>query len=84
MAEEQPEIDHIQQILASRFLSGRLDISRLRPSPEDDNWLSALPSGIIREAANRLRVTAYTPGEQSETAARALMELYAIAGEAAQ
>ena len=84
MAEERPEIDRIQQILASRFLSGRLDVSRLRPSPEDENWLSALPPGIIREAANRLRATAYTPGAQSETAARALMELYAIAGESAQ
>ena len=84
MAEERPQIDRIQQILASRFLSGRLDVSRLRPSPEDDNWLSVLPPGIIREAASRLRETADTPGTQSETAARALMELYAIAGEAAQ
>ncbi|MEI8189831.1 MAG: DNA repair exonuclease [candidate division NC10 bacterium] len=84
MAEEWPEIDHIQQILASRFVSGRVDVSRLRPSPEDDNWLSVLPPGIIREAANRLRATAYTPGAQSETAARALMELYAIVGESAQ
>lgn len=84
MAEERPEIDRIQQILASRFLAGRLDVSRLRPSPGDDNWLSALPPGIIREAANRLRTTAGTPGAPSETALRALMELYAIAGEAAQ
>jgi len=84
MAEERPEIDRIQQILASRFLAGRLDVSRLRPSPGDDNWLSALPSGIIREAANRLRATADGPGVPSETASRALMELYAIAGEVAQ
>lgn len=84
MADERPEIAHIQQILASRFLSGRLDVSRLRPSPEDDNWLSALSLGIIREAAIRLRATADTPGAPSETAARALMELYAIAGEGAQ
>lgn len=79
MAEERPEIDRIQQILASRFLSGRLDVSSLRPSPEDDTWLSALPVGIIREAASRLRTQADTPGVHSEIAAKALIELYAIA-----
>lgn len=84
MAEERPEIDHIEQILASRFLWGCLNDSGLRPSPEDDNWLSTLPPGVIREAVGRLRATADASGAPSEIAARALMELYAIAGEAAQ
>lgn len=81
MAEERSEIDRILQVLESRFLAGRLEVSRLLPSPEDDSWLLGLPAGIIREAAHRLRVTADNPGPQSEIATRALMELYAIAGE---
>jgi DNA repair exonuclease SbcCD nuclease subunit len=84
MAEERLEIERIQQILASRFLSGRMDVSCLRPSPDDDNWISALPPGIIRQAASRLRAIADSSEELSETAARALMDLYTIAGEVAQ
>ena len=80
-ANERAEIDHIEELLASRFVSGRLDASRLRPSPEDDSWLSGIPPGVVREAAGRLRQAAVAGGESSETAARALMELYAIAGE---
>jgi hypothetical protein len=80
-AEERGEIDRILQIVESRFMAGRLDVSGLLPSPEDDSWLLGLPAGIIREAANRLRTTADTPGSQSQIATRALMELYAIAGE---
>ena len=77
-ANERAELDHIEQILTSRFLWGRLDSAGMRPSPEDESWISALPPGIIRDAALRLRDN---PGEQPEVAARALMELYAIAGE---
>ncbi len=84
MAEERLEIERIQQILTSRFLSGRLDVLRLRPSPDDDNWISALPPGIIRQAASRLRATTDSSEDPLGTAARALMELYAIAGEAVQ
>jgi DNA repair exonuclease SbcCD nuclease subunit len=77
-AEEQAELDHIEQIVQSRFLWGRLDASRLRPSPEDDSWIENLPPGLIRDAAIRLR----NPQNVSpEVAARALMELYAMAGE---
>jgi hypothetical protein len=81
VADERAELDHIEQILSSRFLWGRLDASRLRPSPEDDTWISNLPPGIIRDAARRLRDN---PGASPEIAARALMELYAIAGEVSQ
>jgi hypothetical protein len=84
MAEERLEIERIQQILASRFLSGRMDVSCLRPSPDDDSWISALPPGIIRQAASRLRAIADSSEELSETAARALMDLYTIAGDVVQ
>ncbi len=80
-ASEQGELDHIAQILSSRFIMGRLDASRVRPSPEDDTWLANLPPGIIREAAHILREKAGTAGPGQETAARALMELYAMSRE---
>jgi predicted phosphodiesterase len=83
-AGERAELAHIEDILASRFVSGRLDASRLRPSPEDDSWLSGLPPGVLREAADRLRKMASAGDESSEPAARALMELYSIAGEVTQ
>jgi DNA repair exonuclease SbcCD nuclease subunit len=78
MADERGVLDHIEQILSSRFLWGKLDMSRLRPSPEDETWISNLPPGIIRDAAMRLRDI---PGASPGIAARALMELYAIVGE---
>jgi DNA repair exonuclease SbcCD nuclease subunit len=77
-AQERGELDRIEEILTSRFLWGRLDSRRLRPSPEDAAWIANLPAGIIREAAMRLQnATDLSP----EVAARALMELYAMAGE---
>ena len=83
-AEEQNELSHIQEILGSRFLHGHMDASKLLPSPDDDSWVSALPPGIVREAATRLRAVAaaeHTHEAPPEIAARALMELYAIARE---
>jgi len=80
-AAERAELEHIEQILNSRFLWGRLDASDLRPSPEDESWIGNLPAGIIRDAAVRLRDN---PGASPEIAARALMELYATAGEVSQ
>jgi DNA repair exonuclease SbcCD nuclease subunit len=77
-AQEREELDRIEEIMTSRFLWGRMDARRLRPSPDDDAWIANLPAGIIREAAMRLRnATDLSP----EVAARALMELYAMAGE---
>jgi len=78
VAEERSELDHIDQILASRFISGHLDASRLRPSPEDDNWVHNLPLGVIQETARRLRELIKKEGDSTEIAARALMELYAV------
>jgi DNA repair exonuclease SbcCD nuclease subunit len=77
-ASERVEIDLIEGLLESRFLWGRLDAAGLVPSPKDDSWISRLPTGVIREAALRLREHT---GEAPEIAARALMELYAIVEE---
>lgn len=87
-AEDQGEIARIQDLLDSRFLYWCLDTSRLRPSPADDNWLSALPHGIIRDVGAKLRDLA-DPNWQGarpekappDVASRALRELYVIVSE---
>ncbi|MFA4836889.1 MAG: DNA repair exonuclease [Dehalococcoidia bacterium] len=88
-AEDEAELRHISEIVASRFLYGRLDVSRVFPSPEDDTWIASLPAGIIREAGSRLQqlaapnfVGTRPEGATPEVASRALMELFAILREA--
>ncbi len=85
----QEEISRIQEILSSRFLYSNLDISRLRPSPQDSRWIEVLPAGYIREAGLQLKNYAdpeymgeYPEGVNIRLASRALLELYAMAKEA--
>jgi predicted phosphodiesterase len=79
-----PELARIDELLASRFLYHRLDTGGLRPAPEDDTWLEGIPQGVLREAALQLREQAAAaaeqpePGADAQTAAQALMELYAL------
>ena len=83
-AEEVEIVKHIEDMLASRFLFGRTDFSDLYPSPEDDKWILALPPGILRDAAVRLRTLADDRDRsqrQSQIASLALMELYVMASE---
>ncbi len=75
-AADLPKFRQLRDIMDSnRFLFGRMDDSGLRPAPEDAAWVDALPDGILREAALRLRET------DGETAANALIELYSLAQE---
>ncbi len=90
-AQDRDEIARIEEILASRFLFGRLDFSKVRPAPDDENWVSELPVGIIREAGTTLRnltdpayVGERPEGASPEVAARALLELYSIVTEVEQ
>jgi len=87
-ANEYEEIHRIQEIVSSRFIYGRVDVSRIRPSPQDESWLANLPTGIIREAGELLQQMAEpsfegerSKGATTEVASRALMELYAIVTE---
>lgn len=80
-ASERDDLSHLEAIVATRFLAGRLDCSQVRPSPHDDQWVSQLPAGVVRDAATRLLDN---PGESPETAAQALLELYALLQEAPQ
>ncbi len=87
-AQDRDELAHLEQILASRFLFGRIDATRLRPSPSDDSWIAGLPAGALRSAATRLRELAdpacagpRPEGASPEVACRALLDLYALASE---
>lgn len=85
---ELPLLPHIERVLQSRFLHHRFESGGLRPSPEDLDWVADLPAGVIQETGKRLveladpsyagaRPQLGTP----EMAARALLELYAMAAE---
>ena len=85
-ADDNDEIIRIREIMASRFLYGHMDISKLHPSPADESWVANLPVGIIRETGEKLRQLAdpaftgkRTEGVSPELASRALLELYAVA-----
>ena len=60
----------------------------VRPSPEDENWVTNLPHGTLRNTATRLRELAdpqfhgeRPEGATTEVASRALLELYALVTE---
>ena len=87
-AEDRDEINRIQEILTSRFLFDRIDISMVRPSPQDENWITNLPHGTLRDTATRLNELAdpqfsgeRPAGASPEVASRALLELYALVTE---
>ncbi|MDQ7840509.1 MAG: DNA repair exonuclease [bacterium] len=84
-AADRDELLRLEQILASRFLHGRVDASRLRPFPGDASWTAGLPAGVVRDAAERLQELAdpayqgvRPEGASPEIASRALLELYAL------
>jgi DNA repair exonuclease SbcCD nuclease subunit len=84
-SKEMGQLRHLQDMVTARFLFGRVDISGLRPSPDDDGWISALPSGVLQDAAVRLRNVADEgdgTSRQSQIASLALMELYVMTAEA--
>lgn len=87
-AEDSDEVNRIQEILASRFLFSHVDVSMVRPSPEDESWVTNLPHGILRNVAARLKELAapdFTEkrpeGASPELASRALLEFYALVTE---
>jgi hypothetical protein len=88
-AQDRDELQRIEEITASRFVFGRVDQTRVRPSPSDDAWIAGVAAGALREAATRLRELAdpayagpRADGASPGVACRALLELYALASEA--
>jgi len=89
VTEDRGEVARLDEILASRFLWSRIDASGVRLAPGDQDWLNALPAGVVRDAGARLRelanpaFTGQRPeGATPEVADRALLELYALLDEA--
>ena len=74
-AEDGEVLSHLHDLINARLLWGTIDTSGLRAVPDDSSWLSKLPAGVIHRAAQRLQQKA----ENDETAAQALLELYALA-----
>jgi DNA repair exonuclease SbcCD nuclease subunit len=73
------ELDRLRSVVEARFpILGRLDESALILAPEDAAWAEALPAGLLREVATRVR----TAG--GDAASRALMLLYRYGTEAGE
>jgi len=73
------ELDRLRGIVETRFpLLGRYDDTALATAPEDQAWTDALPAGLLRDVASRIRVG------DSDSAALALMLLYRYALEAGE
>ena len=84
-ADDRGELKRLEEVVAAKFLFGRVNSSSVLPSPVDESWVTGLPAGVIRQAAERLRAMADPENRESrpdgvttEIAARALLELYAL------
>jgi len=75
---DQAELERIRELTGTRLLWAQVDASGLAPAPEDDSWIEALPPGLLREVADRIRHGDADPGVK----VRALLDLYALVGEA--
>ncbi|HTN77874.1 MAG TPA: DNA repair exonuclease [Pirellulaceae bacterium] len=79
----QPALQRLRELAAARCCYYRINDDGLLPSPHDETWIEALPAGVLRETALRLRsladptnVTLREPQQAPPVAARALLELY--------
>ena len=84
--QDQPELRRIEELVASRYLFGRVESTRLMPQPDNDAWLASLPPGPVQDAARDIQgwmgpASDRPEGVTPEMAARALLELYSIVNE---
>ncbi len=82
--DEQDALVSLAEMVRERFLFGRVE-SALRPAPTDSAWTRDLPPGPVLDAAKLLAQWAEPSFDgrpshvSAEVAARALLELYAMA-----
>jgi DNA repair exonuclease SbcCD nuclease subunit len=78
--EDRHPLVRIEELLASRFLFGFLESSRLIPAPDGEGWIESLSSGSFREAAIKLRSqAAQSPNsEERAVATQALLQLFEL------
>jgi DNA repair exonuclease SbcCD nuclease subunit len=73
------ELERLRDMIAARFpLLGRLDDAHLIPEPDGDAWAEALPVGLLRDVAARLR------DDGGDHANAAMMLLYRYGTEAGE
>lgn len=87
-ADDQAELARIRELIAARYIFGRVDVAALRPAPSDARWIESLPEGILRDTALRLRefadpsyVGQRPEGASPAVSAQALLELCSLASE---
>ena len=80
----QRELERIAELVAARFLIGRVKAGELFAAPEDDGWTDGLPAGMVRQVAKHLRDWSdpHFAGERPkgvtpQLASLALLELFA-------
>ena len=78
--EDRQALVRIEELLASRFLFGFLESSRLIPAPDGEGWIESLSSGAFREAAIKLRSQAAQSAnpEERAVATQALLQLFEL------
>lgn len=78
--EDRHSLVRLEEHLASRFLFGFLDTSRLIPAPDGEGWIESLSSGSFREAAIKLRSQAAQSAnpEERAVATQALLQLFGL------
>lgn len=77
--EDRHSLIRLEEHLASRFLFGSLDTTRLIPAPDGEGWIESLSSGSFREAAIKLRAqAAQSNPEERAVATQALLQLFEL------
>jgi DNA repair exonuclease SbcCD nuclease subunit len=78
--EDRHPLVRIEELLASRFLFGSLDASRLVPAPDGEGWIESLSSGSFRQSAIKLRSQAAQSAnpEERAVATQALLQLFEL------
>ncbi|HEX8342281.1 MAG TPA: metallophosphoesterase [Tepidisphaeraceae bacterium] len=85
-AADRPALERLKELAAARLFFHRIDDTRLRPAPDDTDWIAALPPGPVRQAAEKLCAwsdpacgDAERPADAA-IAAAALSELFLLHG----
>ncbi|MFA6223399.1 MAG: DNA repair exonuclease [Desulfomonilaceae bacterium] len=73
--EERSELEHIEQMLESRFFWSDIDSCQLKAAPTDCSWIDDLGQGVIQQAALRLLQDSENRPEVTQLA---LSRLYTI------
>ncbi len=79
--EERSELEHIEQMLESRFFWSDVNSAQLKAAPTDCSWIDNLGPGVIQQAALRL---SQESGSRPEVTQLALSRLYTIVKGAAK